>query len=358
MVEGVRAMRCQRVRELLSPYIDRVLSDEERNKVEEHLTACESCRKDLAELQSAVNRIREMEKLEAPSDFMSKLHERLLQEKVAPFSRHGRKSHLVNNTSGWLVASVASIALVMGIYISSLLPYPVVASFFDRIPQFVSSQDSELRNNIEKFLSEKKQQMQMALNNQHPQTPEVKEGPEKALTDPKPQQVAVAPENEPAGQVEEAVEPILINTVNLELSAADIDQVANSIKQLAEANGARIETYNSQLMAGATTVMTVRVTPEKLSSIVTGIESFGCQAQPMHVTQDLTQDYKNIKERIGEVEIEITKLQNLEELNADEGNKLQAMLFEKSYLENQIAELEANTQLVAVNVMITEEPNH
>ena len=78
----------------------------------------------------------------------------------------------------------------------------------------------------------------------------------------------------------------------------------------------------------------------------------------MHVTQDLTQDYKNIKERIGEVEIEITKLQNLEELNADEGNKLQAMLFEKSYLENQIAELEANTQLVAVNVMITEEPNH
>ena len=78
----------------------------------------------------------------------------------------------------------------------------------------------------------------------------------------------------------------------------------------------------------------------------------------MHVTQDLTQDYKNIKKRIGEVEIEITKLQNLEELNADEGNKLQAMLFEKSYLENQIAELEANTQLVAVNVMITEEPNH
>ena len=78
----------------------------------------------------------------------------------------------------------------------------------------------------------------------------------------------------------------------------------------------------------------------------------------MHTTQDLTQDYKNIKDRISEVEKEINRLQSLEELNADENNKLQAMLFEKSYLENKIAEMEANTQLVAVNVVITEEPEH
>ena len=351
-------MRCQRVRELLSPYIDLVLPDEERNKVEEHLAACESCRKDLAELQRAVNRIREMEKLEAPSDFMGKLHKRLLEEKIAPFDRHRRKSHLVNNTSGWLVASVASIALIFGIYISSLLPFPVVASFFDKIPQFVSSQDSELRNNIEKFLKDKKQQMQMALNNQQSETPDVKEGPTQVVKNPKPQQVAEVPPDEPAGQVEEFVTPILINTVNLELSADDVDQVAKSIKQLAEASGARVETTNNQLMAGASKVMTVRVTPEKLSSVVAGIQSFGCEAQPMHTTQDLTQDYKNIKDRISEVEKEINRLQSLEELNADENNKLQAMLFEKSYLENKIAEMEANTQLVAVNVVITEEPEH
>jgi len=200
--------------------------------------------------------------------------------------------------------------------------------------------------------------MQMALNNQQSETPDVKEGPTQVVKNPKPQQVAEVPPDEPAGQVEEFVTPILINTVNLELSADDVDQVAKSIKQLAEASGARVETTNNQLMAGASKVMTVRVTPEKLSSVVAGIQSFGCEAQPMHTTQDLTQDYKNIKDRISEVEKEINRLQSLEELNADENNKLQAMLFEKSYLENKIAEMEANTQLVAVNVVITEEPEH
>lgn len=351
-------MRCQRVRELLSPYIDLVLSDEERNRVEEHLAVCKSCSKDLAELQSAVNRIREMEKFEAPSDFMGKLHDRLLQEKVTPLRKHGRKSHLVSNTSGWLVASVASVALILGIYLSSLLPFPVVASFFDRIPQFVSAQDSELRNNIEKFLKDKKQQMQTALNNQQQEKPDVKPGSKQTVDDQKPQQVAVVPNDEPAGRVEDDVKPMVINTVNLELPADDIDQVASGIRMLAEANGAKVETQDSHLMAGSAKVMTVRVPKERLSTIVAGIKSFGCDSQPMHGTHDVTQDYKNMKKRIGEVETEIARLQSLEELDADGNNKLQAMLFEKSYLEDKLDELEANTELVAVNVVITEEADH
>jgi hypothetical protein len=102
----------------------------------------------------------------------------------------------------------------------------------------------------------------------------------------------------------------------------------------------------------------MRVSPERVGSIVTGVNSFGCQAQPMHGTQDVTGEYKNLKQRLGEVEAEITRLQGLDELDVDEENKLQAMLFEKSHLEDKIAELEANAKLVAVNVMITEEPNH
>lgn len=351
-------MRCRNVRELLSPYIDLMLSDEDKTRVEEHLAACESCRKDLAELQNAVNRIRGMEKLEAPSDFMSGLHERLLEEKVTPFGKRRSKNHLVSS-SGWLVATAASIALAFGIYVSSLVPFPVVANIFDKIPQIITPRDSELRNDIERFLDEKKQQMHTALNIQQPEQQEEEKQPQPGGVDnQQPPKVANAPENEPSGQVEEVVKPIVINTVNLQLSAAEAEQVADSIMQLAKANGARVETYDNQLMAGVTKVMTVRVTPERLSSIVTGVSSFGSQAQPMHGAQDLTQDYKNIKGRVGEVEAEITKLQGLEEMDADESNKLQAMLFEKSYLEDKLAELEANTELVAVNIMITEEPNH
>lgn len=353
-------MRCQSVRELLSPYIDLVLSEEEKTRVEEHLAACESCRKDLAELQGAVNRIRGMEKREAPSDFMNELHERLLQEKVTPLENQRHKHHLVHSTSRWLVASVASIALVAGIYISSLVPYPIVAGFVDRIPQVIAPQDTELRSEIEQFLREKKQQMHTALNIQQPNPPDEEKEPQSpANNQGQPQKVAVVPGNQQAEDpVTETVEPMFINTVNLQLSATQTDQLADSIMQLAEANDAQVETSVNQLMAGVSKVMTMRVSPERVGSIVTGVNSFGCQAQPMHGTQDVTGEYKNLKQRLGEVEAEITRLQGLDELDVDEENKLQAMLFEKSHLEDKIAELEANAKLVAVNVMITEEPNH
>lgn len=349
-------MRCQSVRELLSPYIDLVLSDEEKTRVEEHLAACESCRKDLAELQGAVNRIRGMEKLQAPSDFMKELHERLLEEKVAPLDRHRQKNHLVHSTSRWLVASVASIALVAGIYISSLVPFPMVASFFDRIPQVIAPQDSELRNNIEKFLKEKERQMHTALNIQQPGSSGEEKQPQRVV---QPQQVAVVPDTqEVKDPLTETVKPMLINTVNLQLSTAETEQVTDSIMQLAEANQAQVETSNNQLMAGVARVMTVRVSPEKVGSIVTGVISFGCESQPMSGVQDVTADYQKAGKRMGEVELEITRLQGKEDLDADESNKLKAMLFEKSYLEDKIADLEAKTKLVAVNVMITEESDH
>lgn len=274
-------MRCQSVRELLSPYIDLVLSDEEKTKVEKHLAACESCRKDLAELQGAVNRIRGMEKLQAPSDFMKELHERLLQEKVAPFGRHRQKNHLVHSTSRWLVASVASIALIAGIYISSLVPFPMVASFFDRIPQVIAPQDSELRSNIEKFLKEKERQMHTALNIQQPGSSEEEKQPQRVVKNNQPQQVAEVPDTqEVKDPLTETVKPMLINTVNLQLSGAETEQVADSIIKLAEANQAQVETSNNQLMAGVARVMTVRVSPEKVGSIVTGVISFGCESQP------------------------------------------------------------------------------
>jgi hypothetical protein len=334
-----------------------MLSNEDKTKVEKHLAVCESCRKDLAELQNAVNRIRGMEKLEAPSDFMSGLHERLLEEKVTPFGKRRSKNHLVSS-SGWLVATAASIALAFGIYVSSLVPFPVVANIFDKIPQIISPQDSELRNDIERFLEEKKQQMHTALNIQQPEQQEEEKQPQPGVNEQQPQQVAAASKDEPVNPVDVTAKPMVINTVNLQLSAVATEQIADSLMRLAEANDAKVETSENQLMAGVSKVITVRVTPERVGSIVTGVNSFGSQVQPMHGTQDVTEEYKKLMQRLGEVEAEVARLQGLEEMDADESNKLQAMLFENSYLEDKITDLEANTKLVAVNVMITEETNH
>lgn len=351
-------MRCQSIRNLLSPYIDLVLSEEEKTKVEKHLATCKYCRQDLAELQSAVKRIRDLEKLEAPSSFMNELHERLLHEKVTPFNKRGRKNHLVGSTTGWFAASAASIALVVGIYISSLVPFPMVASFFDKIPQIIAPKDGNLSRDIERFLKEKEQQMHAALNITQPDRNEGNKGPKQVVDNKQPQQVAVNPEVDPEDPVAQPMQPMLINTVSLQMMAGETEQVTDNIMQLAKVNEAQVETANTQLMAGVSKVMTVRVSPEKVDSIVAGVKSFGCQTEPMQGVQDVSEEYGGLKNRLVEVELEITRLQGKKDLDADESDKLRAMLFEKSYLKDKIADLEEKTKLVAVNVMITEEPNH
>ena len=46
---------CQRLRELLSPYLDQCLSSEEQGEVERHLASCQLCQEELASMRAAVD---------------------------------------------------------------------------------------------------------------------------------------------------------------------------------------------------------------------------------------------------------------------------------------------------------------
>ena len=72
-------MECSRSKELLSDYIDGILDARTKALLEEHLVVCESCREDLASLKALVQEIGSLKSLEAPRDFLEKVHERIEQ---------------------------------------------------------------------------------------------------------------------------------------------------------------------------------------------------------------------------------------------------------------------------------------
>ena len=43
-------MKCEQIRDLLSPYIDRVTTEEEKRDVEAHIAVCAECRQEVEEL--------------------------------------------------------------------------------------------------------------------------------------------------------------------------------------------------------------------------------------------------------------------------------------------------------------------
>lgn len=70
-------MGCEEIREHLSEYVDGVLDPETKSMVEEHLSACEDCREELAALKALVGELGSMEAVSPPEDFLEQLHARM-----------------------------------------------------------------------------------------------------------------------------------------------------------------------------------------------------------------------------------------------------------------------------------------
>jgi len=72
-------MECSRIKELLSDYMDGTLDAEARVRVEEHLKGCEGCRNELDSLRELVNELGSLPHVQAPEDFLARVHERIEQ---------------------------------------------------------------------------------------------------------------------------------------------------------------------------------------------------------------------------------------------------------------------------------------
>ena len=67
---------CPHIRQLLSEYIDGTLDDSKLTAVSGHLHACEDCRRAHEALKSLISRMGNIRPVEAPENFLEKIHDR------------------------------------------------------------------------------------------------------------------------------------------------------------------------------------------------------------------------------------------------------------------------------------------
>lgn len=350
-------MKCRQARTFLSPYIDASLPDEKIIELEKHLSSCDDCRREMDDLKMMVARLRDMETLRVPDGFMEEMHELLLQEKAAALNN---KNKFMSTVPRWFVVTAASVALLAGIFISSMIPSGMIANLFDNSGESNAPQSGKLSWKIEKFLQEKEQQMQAALQ-------DIQQGRETdpSNSEPSNTQLPVAvvePDPVPDEEIDTDISMVamsnetkMISTVSLQLSSADVSETVKSVTELAASYNGDVESSNGQLMAGVSQAMVIRVPPEELGSFVSEVKSLGLEVQPMVGALDVSEDYNRFQDRLAEVETIVADFEALEEMDADESDKYQAMKFERAYLEKQLDTLDYKTELVAVNVTINGE---
>ncbi len=74
-------MRCIRIREFLSAYIDDMADLNETQMITEHIEHCIWCRRELEHLKYCQNILKRLEEPELPDGFTIDLHRKLMKER-------------------------------------------------------------------------------------------------------------------------------------------------------------------------------------------------------------------------------------------------------------------------------------
>jgi hypothetical protein len=70
-------VECSQSHELLSAYVDDVLSPEEREQLEKHLSDCPACTEELRALEAYLGAMHSLKRIDAPADFLQSVHDRM-----------------------------------------------------------------------------------------------------------------------------------------------------------------------------------------------------------------------------------------------------------------------------------------
>ena len=105
---------CTKIQDLLSPYLDGVLTAEENSMIERHLKNCISCRQELLLLKETVQIMHSLPDVAIPKDFSSRLHDKLAlvaqeSESKAPVPQKSWAHRIVH--SPWFPLTAAAVLI-------------------------------------------------------------------------------------------------------------------------------------------------------------------------------------------------------------------------------------------------------
>jgi len=121
-------MNCKKTQDFLSPYLDRILSQEEMDSVEKHLEKCSMCRQELEDLENTLNMIQTLPELPLPTGFHQELHNKLAAVKA---EEEGQKENVLLSSfrrfrsirNQWASFGMAAVLMLfLYAFLSPLLP--------------------------------------------------------------------------------------------------------------------------------------------------------------------------------------------------------------------------------------------
>jgi predicted anti-sigma-YlaC factor YlaD len=74
-------MKCDKTREMLSLYIDKMLDDNLKKEIEEHISTCNLCKKEYDDIMEIVTHLNEVEMVSVPKSFEHRLKNALQHER-------------------------------------------------------------------------------------------------------------------------------------------------------------------------------------------------------------------------------------------------------------------------------------
>lgn len=104
-------MKCSRIKQRLSAYLDKEMSEQERLTISEHLKECEECRAEFAVLSSISDALKAIEGFEVPPYFTTRLRQAVREMEW--------RSPLLQRMRGVAISTATALAVVFSLFIGN-----------------------------------------------------------------------------------------------------------------------------------------------------------------------------------------------------------------------------------------------
>ena len=307
-------MKCEQISELLSAYIDQMTSVKENNAIIAHLKSCPDCRRELEELQSMTAMMHDLYTPQLPETFAQELRQHLNDEKITILKPHELKTP---SKAGWIAAAVAIVALGAGIATSHFVPIDNIVALQEQPTVKETTKPSmsveDILNRIKIWDKEKpgntsEGTVDVADNNQDPAGPD-------------PETIEQPPETKatPEVTIEEPDSGVRIADIySARIKVENTEEAINQVIKIADANNAQYQVVGTDSMvqafsAGSSQMVELKVSPERVDSLIKEFESMGMIAAPMHDETVLSEEYAEALEQIKSINQQIEAAKNNED---------------------------------------------
>ncbi|MDD2586172.1 MAG: zf-HC2 domain-containing protein [Syntrophomonadaceae bacterium] len=324
-------MRCEQIQELLSPYMDGMTNEKEKQAVTAHIENCDQCRMELEQLKKASAILCGLDTPQLPEGFAEDLHTRLIDE-YNSILRHREVKR--PKKQGWIAASVAGIALMIGIFASSYLPTGTIVALWNNKDKDTDAPKPRLA--VEDIIKNIADQSKPGSKNEETGKVDVAEkgSPGGGVTVPEKTSNTTPGKQAPAGNNQEKPETPVVKVTpkiaEVYATSVKVDSAGGTLPKvvkLAESNhipysyidnSSRMQAFSGSNTKG----VLLKVAPDEVDNVLGQLQGIGKASGVNRNQVELTGQYTETVKQIASLEQQKQALQSQGNLSAEDQKKL------------------------------------